>query len=207
MRSGDRVDYRGVTWRVVDYSTYEGAGGYETEEWQLQPAQGETYYLLRERDPNNPEELIHWYLAQELEKPQVFDGYCSRSITNNFWDNMQNKKAPYPELQLYGKTYFFESQTDGSYRGEEETEYRVTWDYWDRDHQSNFAIEAWADGSTCFYLSRGVVPEQFSVEKASNWQVENSTAVRRNQLNAETSWQIVGSFALIFVGILLMIFG
>ncbi len=69
LRSGDRLTYRSVQWRVESYSTYEDPNGYETSEWLLRSQKGAEYYLLREFDPKNPQGLVHWYLAEEISNP------------------------------------------------------------------------------------------------------------------------------------------
>ena len=128
----------------------------------LQSHLGKEYYLLRELDPHNPETLVHWYLAEEIHLSKIFQPGSQHDLIVNLWDDMQAQKTPYPELQVFNRVYYFESQTKGSYEDNEGETSRITWDYWDAAHQWNLALEAWQDGSLPVYLTKLVNPEDFS---------------------------------------------
>lgn len=162
LRPGDRITYHGVQWDVKDYSSYTDAKGYQTEEWLLHSQKGSEYYLLREVDPENSEKLVNWYLAQQINKPTIFLPNSAENIISNLWHLMQQEDAtPYPEIKIFSHSYYFESVTRGMYQSEAEETTRITWDYWDRDHYKNLAIEVWPTGEILVYLTTKVKPEEF----------------------------------------------
>jgi hypothetical protein len=69
---------------------------------------------------------------------------------------------------VYGKTYYYDSQTRGAYSAEGEATgdrvERVTWDYWDADHRGNLAIETWPDGRLELYISQVIDPQSVVVQ-------------------------------------------
>lgn len=161
LRPGDRVSYRGIQWRVKDYSMYTDPNGYETTEWLLQTSRSE-YYLLREIDPQNQESLVNWYLAEEVSSPSISEPNLGVRVDGSLWHYMVEGNTPYPELQMFNRFYEFESQTKGTYEeGNRETS-RITWDYWDKPHQWNLALEAWPNGQLHVYSTQVVDPRAFS---------------------------------------------
>jgi|GEM_PF-640660 len=168
LREGSRLKYHGVQWLVQDYSTYTDDNGYETEEWQLKSSSGKAYYLLREVDPQNPETLVHWYLAEELRYPTLIDPQTSRDRLTTVGDDMRSRTAPYPELQLFNRVYAFEAQTEGDYDSDGNARHRITWDYWDKAHLWNLALEAWSDHTLSVYSTREVQPADFTEIQSSN---------------------------------------
>jgi hypothetical protein len=206
-RAGDRVQYRGVDWWVVDYSTYTDRHGYETQEWLLRSQTGQDYYLLREVDPQNPTTLVHWYLAEELRQPSIFEPNSSDELSGSLWRDMKDDTTPYPALQVQNRTYYFESKTQGSYQGEEGETSRITWDYWDRSREWNLALEAWRDRSLRIYSTRAVDSEEFSVVGTPGGYPAPFLAESSNQVDRLPLEKILGACALIVVGILMMIFG
>jgi hypothetical protein len=198
LRSGDRIKYRGVQWQVKNYSTYVDPKGYETTEWLLRSQAGAEYYLLREFDPKNPESLLHWYLAQEIPNPKIFEPESFNNLTARLWHDMQGNKTPYPELQALSRQFYFESQTEGTYEGKQGEKSRITWDYWDKAHQWNLALEAWANGELHIYSTKVVKPEEFSdINKSSGIEIPSSFPI----------WEFLGACCFLLFGILMMIFG
>jgi len=196
LQAGDRLAYLGVRWKVKEASTYADANGYETAEWLLRSPDNQEHYLLREVDPANPETIVHWYLAEEISNPQLFAPNSIENTVNYLWENMQQLQPPYPELRLFGGSYYLESQTEGNYQGQAGTSNRITWDYWDRSHQQNLSIEAWPSGELHVYLSKVVNPEYFSaIEKGAG---KNSRAFPWDQLIAASILLIIGIYLLIF---------
>jgi len=198
LRSGDRLKYHGVQWLVKNYSTYEDPNGYETTEWLLRSKAGAEYYLLREFDPKNPEGLVHWYLAEEIRNPRIYEPESFNNLTVRLWHDIQGQKKPYSELRALGRHFYFESQTQGTYEGKEGNTSRLTWDYWDEAHQWNLAIEAWQNTERHVYLTKVVKPEEFSdIEK-------------RGIVNFPLSfpiWEFIGACSLVGLGIFMLIFG
>jgi hypothetical protein len=197
LRPGDRLQYRGIEWRVADYSTYADPGGYATEEWLLKLTDNKEYYLMREVDPQNPASLVNWYLAEELIKPKITLPDSADNLSDRLWQDMQNQQLPYPELQMFGKTYYFESNTQGDYEegGEnDEQTARITWDYWDAAHQWNTALEAWPDGKLRVYATKVVKPEEFS-------------QVRKSTPKSSYSWLGILRISLAAAGLLLILVG
>ena len=196
LQAGDRVAYRGVRWKVKEASTYADANGYETAEWLLRSPDNQENYLLREVDPANPETIVHWYLAEEISNPQLFAPDSVENTVNYLWENMQQLQPPYPDLRLFGGSYYLESQTEGNYQGQAGTSNRITWDYWDRSHQQNLAIEAWPSGELHVYLSKVVNPKHFAV--IGKGAGKNSGAFPWDQLIAASIILITGIYLLIF---------
>ena len=198
LRSGDHLKYHGVQWLVKNYSTYEDPNGYETTEWLLRSKAGAEYYLLREFDPKNPEGLVHWYLAEEIRNPRIYEPESFNNLTVRLWHDIQGQKKPYSELRALGRHFYFESQTQGTYEGKEGNTSRITWDYWDEAHQWNLAIEAWQNTERHVYLTKVVKPEEFSdIEK-------------RGIVNFPLSfpiWEFIGACSLVGLGIFMLIFG
>lgn len=110
LRPRDRIKYHGIQWSVKDYSTYDDPDGYETAEWLLLSPKGIEYYLLLEVDPQNPETLVNWYLADEV-RSQICLLDSGENIVPTLWQDIQGQKEPYPELQLFSRVYYFESKT------------------------------------------------------------------------------------------------
>lgn len=198
LRPGDRLNYHGVQWQVKDYSTYTDVKGYETTEWLLQSEAGAEYYLLREFDPQNPEGLVHWYLAEEIRNPKIFQPELFNNLAVRLWHDMQSHNTPYPELQALGRRYYFESQTEGTYEGNQGDTSRITWDYWDELHQWNLAIEAWHNTKLHIYSTKVVRPEEFV-------DIAKEGVVKR--LASFPIWEFLGACCFLVVGIWMMIFG
>lgn len=223
LREGDRLKYHGVQWHVADYSTYTDTNGYETEEWLLKSQTGKQYYLMREIDPQNPEGLVHWYIAEELRNPILYAGASSRDVTYTVADDMRSHKPPYPELRVFNRTYQFESQTEGNYDDDGRNRTRITWDYWDPPHLWNLALEAWSSGELDVYSTREVQPADFTeITQGGMGNFGNHgsvSAVHGNRFlgsnhsssysNADSSLNTQRAIALTLtvIGFLLMIFG
>jgi hypothetical protein len=198
LRSGDRVKYHGVQWQVKNYSTYDDPNGYETTEWLLRSPAGAESYLLREIDPQNPESLVHWYLAEEISNPKIFQPEVFNNLAVRLWHDMQGQQAPYPELQALSRSYYFESETQGTYEGNQKDTSRITWDYWDEAHRWNLAIEAWPNGELHIYSTRAVKPEDF-------YEIQKGGVV--NLPSGFPIWEFLGACSLLVGGVLMLIFG
>jgi hypothetical protein len=198
LRPGDRIKHHGVKWKIIDYSTYQDQNGYETTEWLLRSNAGAEYYLLREFDPLNPQGLVHWYLAEEIRNPIIFQPNSVKNLAVQLWHDMQGEKTPYPELQALSRHYYFESQTQGTYEGNEGDTSRITWDYWDKGHEWNLAIEAWSNTELHVYSTKAVAPEEFSnIEKGRGVNLSLRFPI----------WELLAAFSLLIVGFLMVIFG
>ena len=195
LRTGDRFSYYNLNYYVKDYSSYTDAKGYQTEEWLLNTHSDLEYYLLREVDPDNSSNLVNWYLSQELADPSLFNAENQDNILTYVWKDMQEHNTPYPELTLYGDSYYFESKTEGSYEGEYGESKRITWDYWDRSHQRNLAIEAWPDGDLHVYLTKLIKPEQITI-------IDKNLV--KKSFNAFPLFQVIISIGLVICGLLLV---
>ncbi len=200
---GDRLKYHGVQWDVKDFSTYDDPYGYQVAEWLLRSPKGTEYYLLREVDSQNPETLVKsiWYLANEV-RPQIFLPDSGENIVPTLWQDMQGQKEPYLELQLFSKVYYFESKTQGSYQGDEVKTDRITWDYWDKDHHLNLALEAWPNQELHVYSSKVVEPEEFSEIEKGVVQPESSQGS-----SSSIGCSVLLALSMLGVGILMIIFG
>jgi hypothetical protein len=197
LRPGDRLKYHGVEWQVTDYSTYDDPQGYQTEEWLLQSAKNAEYYLLREVDPKKSQFVVNWYIAEEINNPHLFQPDSSENIIPSLWQDMQQQFMLYQELRLFNRSYYFESQTQGTYEGDEGETARITWDYWDQAHQWNLAIEAWENSELHVYLTKPVNSEAFS-------EIKKGTEFSRKKFPL---FEVVSAVVVLIVGLLLMIFG
>ena len=202
LRPGDRVKYHGVDWLIEGYSTYQDPQGYLTDEWLLSSKSGSQYYLLREFDPDNKPVSVTWYLANPLENPRLLLPDSQENIVPRLWDEMQAYAEPYPELMLFYKHYHFESRTEGNVQSEGQIKSRITWDYWDREHQMNLAIEAFEHRQLDIYSTKVVRPEEFADIQKS---VGRDT--RDWMSNIGYVSQVVIAVLLLLVGIIMMIFG
>ena len=205
LQPGDRLTYHGVQWQVIDYSTYDDANGYQTAEWLLRSPAGKEYYLLQEVDPQSPDSTVHWYLAEEINISQVSQPGFASGLPTYLWREMQEQKPPYPELQVFGRLYSFESQTQGNYESDTGEAPRITWDYWDQTRQWNLAIEAWPQERVVHaYSTKVVLPEEFAdIEHG----VQPSPSLLQNSAAAIPAWKLRVAWSVLIVGILMMLFG
>lgn len=162
LRPGDLVKYHGVQWRVRDYSTYRDPYGYETEEWLLKSPLSKEYYLLREVDPEETDDRVTWYIAEDLRNPTIYEPGSSRDLLVSLAQDMRSGKDPYPRLQTLNRVYSFDSKTEGTYEGDDGNERRITWDYWDAAELWNLALEAWGNSKLAVYSTRKAHPSDFS---------------------------------------------
>jgi hypothetical protein len=209
LRSGDRVTYGGVQWQVMDYSTYEDDEDYGTAEWLLRSPSGKEHYLLREVDPQDDDtDEVNWYFSEEISLHQVSGMKPGDDIRFGLWDAMRDGQ-PYHQLRALGRVFTFESQTMGNYRSDRAKESRTTWDYWDADHTWNLALEAWQDGVVRVYSTKPVQPAEFSDVERSVTNL-NAAAFRSSGISlpkSDRTWQWIGAWTLIILGLLLMLFG
>ncbi|MFM2060750.1 MAG: hypothetical protein RLZZ507_420 [Cyanobacteriota bacterium] len=202
LRPGDRVMYSSVDWDIKDYSTYQDPQGYQTDEWLLVSSGGSEYYLLREYDPTEELNSVTWYISNLLENVHLYLPNSQEDIVPRLWQEMQALTTPYPELKLFYKTYYFDSQTEGSYDAKGKTKSRITWDYWDKDHFVNLAIEAFPNRKLDIYSTKVVQPKEFS-------NIQKGVGPQR-QMTIFTSplmTELILAIIVFSTGILLIIFG
>ncbi|WP_181357660.1 DUF4178 domain-containing protein [Stenomitos frigidus] len=214
LRTNDRLKYHGVEWRVNDYSTYTDDNGYETEEWLLKSLTGKEYYLLREIDPANPDGPVHWFLAETVRNPALYEPESARDLTMTLAADMRSHREPYPTLRMYNRTYEFESQTQGNYESDGESRIRTTWDYWDAPYLWNLALEAWPNNKLVVYSTREVQPEDFTdvqqgavVQQGVGFASSFNTSVTSTGISADRAKEYVIAWGMVIVGFLLMMFG
>jgi Domain of unknown function (DUF4178) len=202
LRSGDRIRYHGVDWDIEDYSTYRDREGYQTDEWLLKSSGGTEYYLLREYDSEQPSNFVTWYISNPVHNCRLLVPESKEDILPFLWGKMQTDDIPYPELQLFYKSYYFESRTQGKYESTDTTLSRITWDYWDQDHLTNLAIEAFPNGKLDIYSTKIVKLEDFSY-------IQKGVVKKSSNLNFDPSLLIESIIAIIMllVGVFMMIFG
>ncbi|MBK1986609.1 DUF4178 domain-containing protein [Sphaerospermopsis aphanizomenoides BCCUSP55] len=204
LRPGDRVRYSGVDWDIKDYSTYQDPQGYQTDEWLLVSSGGSEYYLLREHDPNEEENSVAWYISNQLENVTLYlpDSKEELIPLTRLWQEMQALNTPYPELKLFYKSYYFESQTEGDYDSQGKVKSRITWDYWDKEHLINLAIEALPNLQLDIYSTKKVQLQDFN-------KIQKGVGSQRRLWNFAPGLIIEMIIALAFlsIGILLMLFG
>jgi hypothetical protein len=200
LRAGDRVSYANVTWDIKDYSNYEDDEGYQTDEWLLVSSSGSEYYLLREYEPD-ADKPVTWYISNQLQNVPLYLPASKEDIVPRLWQNMQALSEPYPKLTLFYKIYYFDSQTQGTYKVDGKETYRITWDYWDQAEFTNLAIEAFPDHKLEIYSSKVVKPEEFS-------QIQKGvvSSYPQNNFTKNIGESIVASI-MVFIGLLFMLFG
>jgi hypothetical protein len=141
---------------------------------------------------------FQWFQPQI--QPAVMQS--QENILPFLWGKMQTDDIPYPELQIFYKSYYFESRTQSKYESTDTTLCRITWDYWDQDHLTNLAIEAFPNGKIDIYLTKIVKLEEFShiqkgvVKKSSNF-----------NFNPDLLIESVMAVIILVVGVFMMIFG
>ncbi|TAF07731.1 MAG: DUF4178 domain-containing protein [Nostocales cyanobacterium] len=202
LRPGDRIMYSSVDWDIKDYSTYQDPQGYQTDEWLLVSAGGAEYYLLREYDPTEELNSVTWYISNHLENVHLYLPDSQQDIVPRLWQEMQALSTPYPELKLFYKSYYFDSQTEGSYDAQGKTKSRITWDYWDKDHFSNLAIEAFSDRKLDIYSTKVVKPKEFS-----KIQKDVGSQPQKTIFSSPLLTELILAIIVFSLGILLVIFG
>lgn len=206
LRAGDRLKYHGVLWAVHNFSTFMDVNGYETEEWLIKSQTGKMYYLLREVDPNNPTQLVHWYIAEELRDPAIYEPESSRDLVPSLASRMRSQAAPYPALRLFNRLYSFESQTYGDYHSKDGSELRITWDYWDETHLWNLALEVWSNDQLVVYSTREVQPTDFTDIQKGLMRVQVRSDRAKPAITGRTIQFILAWFITV-LGFVLMISG
>ncbi len=215
LRTGDRLTYFGVRWQVKNYSTYTDAKGYEIEEWWLKSTTGKAYYLLREVDPSSSSADVHWYIAEELSNPKLYDPGTQTDVLTTVADRMRGQETPYPVLQLFNRHYQFESKTEGTYESDDCSQERITWDYWDAAHVWNLALETWRNGKLSIYSTREVQPEDFSEFRENLGNVGQSMLVdgamteqvKHHYDGISRQNQLLFAWGLVVFGFFLMVMG
>ncbi len=215
LKEGDRITYHGVRWQVCDQSNYQDDKGYATQEWLLKSTTGKEYYLLKETDPSNPEGAVQWYLAEEIIHPTLLNPETQQDVLTQIPERMKLRATPYPALQLFNRTYHFESETDGTFNADQETRQRITWDYWDKSHLWNLALEGWDNGVLHLYSTREVQPEEFSeLGTSSNMDLIGSASRFKTSSNFSSQpslesreIQFLMAWGLVILGFFLMVVG
>jgi hypothetical protein len=123
-------------------------------------------------------------------------------IVPRLWQEMQALITPYPELKLFYKSYYFESQTEGNYDGKGKTKSRITWDYWDEDHLVNLAIEAFANRKLDIYSTKVVKPKDFY-----NIQKNVGSQPKITRFTTGIIIELILAITILSTGILLILFG
>jgi len=210
LRSGDRLSYHGAQWQVAEYSTYDDPNGYATKEWLLKSELGKEHYLLQEIDPQSPNQ-VNWYLAEEVKHPRLAEPDNNRDLTNVLWGDMMGRQVPPPSLQSLGKQYSFESETEGSYTSDGEDCTRVTWDYWDKAHQWNLALEAFPDSTFRVYSTKVVTPADFSSLTTGKFRRQAPKSGAGSAVwggnDPKYAIQVILALMLIMAGVVIMIVG
>jgi hypothetical protein len=123
--------------------------------------------LSRSRAIDPESAAVCWYMAKPVNTAKIFLPDSGAPITS-LWAHVRWGDQPPEALMVYGKTYYYDSQTRGAYSAEGEATgdrvERVTWDYWDADHRGNLAIETWPDGRLELYISQVIDPQSVVVQ-------------------------------------------
>jgi hypothetical protein len=146
---GDRLQFRGASWKVTERSTYNNEDGYRCVEWTCECGDVEGY-LLKETEKDN---VKKWFFTLTLDAGKVklpageaVDDWIKRT------GNIRATKET-PELQYRGQSYQYADKTEGTYTDDSgERTPKTTWDYWDAEHKNNLAIEIWESGEVAAYL-------------------------------------------------------
>jgi hypothetical protein len=208
LRANDRLEYHGVKWQVKEYSTYTDDKGYETEEWLLKSLTGKEYFLLREVDPEDVEAQVHWFLAEGLRHPAIYEPQSSRDLVMSLAQEMRSHKTPYPQLKMHNRVYHFESETEGDYESDGEIQTRITWDYWDESELWNLALEAWTNNTLVVYSTREVQVADFTdIHKYGSYEAPAIAPARSWEAMSNRNQQMAIAWIITILGFFFMLIG
>jgi hypothetical protein len=156
---GDSFGFSGVQWAVRELNLFQDPTGYRTSEWRIESSRRGEYYIMLEQDPaqtGGP----NWYLSERLPSPKLLSPEMGKDVYNQLQESFSLNKTPPAALMVNGITFLFESSSSGQANWDGESLRRTTWEYWDKTHSRNLALESWANGELLVYLARKIAPDK-----------------------------------------------
>lgn len=156
---GDSFVFSGVLWAVRELNVFQDPSGYRTTEWRIASSRKGEYFLMQEHDPAHGAGPV-WYLSERLSAPKLLSPETGKNISGQLQESFSSVKTPAPTLTVNDTSFIFESSSSGMFTSQGESQHRTTWEYWDKTHSRNLALEFWDDGNLLVYLARTIKPEQ-----------------------------------------------
>jgi len=156
---GDSFIFSGVLWAVRELNVFQDPSGYRTTEWRIASARKGEYFLMQEHDPAQSAGPV-WYLSERLATPKLLSPETGENLYSKLQESFSSTKTPPSTLTVTDTAFIFESSSSGIFTSQGESQHRATWEYWDKTHSRNLALEFWDDGNLLVYLARVIKPEQ-----------------------------------------------
>jgi hypothetical protein len=156
---GDSFVFSGVRWAVRELNVFQDPSGYRATEWRIASARKGEYFLMREHDPAQPVDPV-WYLSERLVAPKLLSQETGKNLYVQLQKSFSTNKTPPLTLTVTDTNFIFESTSSGAFTSQGESQHRTTWEYWDKTHSRNLALEFWDDGNLLVYLARVIKPQQ-----------------------------------------------
>lgn len=157
---GDSFAFSGVRWAVRELNLFQDPSGYRTTEWRIESSRRGEYYLMVEHDPSQADPI--WYLSERFAAPKLLAPEQGKNIYYQLKESFSANKIPPPALIANDMTFVFESSSSGQASWEGESLHRTTWEYWDKTHSRNLALEFWQNGDLLVYLARRIQVDRIS---------------------------------------------
>lgn len=154
---GDSIELSGVHWAVRELNLFQDPSGYRTSEWRIDSSRRGEFYLMVEHDPAQAAPV--WYLSERLSSPKILSPETGKNIYRRLQESFSTSTTPPAALTATDTTFYFESSSSGIFTSQGESQHRSTWEYWDKTHSRNLALEFWDDGNLLVYLARVIRPE------------------------------------------------
>jgi hypothetical protein len=155
----DSFVFSGVLWAVRELNVFQDPSGYRTTEWRIASSRKGEYFLMLEHDPAQPKGPV-WYLSERLPTPKLLSPETGKNLHGQLQESFSTTKTPPATLTVNDTFFIFESSSSGVFTSEGESQHRSTWEYWDKTHSRNLALEFWDDGNLLVYLARVIKPDQ-----------------------------------------------
>ncbi len=152
---GDSFNFSGVQWAVRELNLFQDPSGYRTSEWRIESSRRGEYYLMVEYDPAQSGGPF-WYLSERIPSPKLLNPEEGKDVYRQLQRSSLINETPPPALMSNGMTFLFESSSSGRTNWEGESQQRTTWEYWDKTHSRNLALEFWGNGDLLVYLARKI---------------------------------------------------
>jgi len=156
---GDSFSLSGVQWAVRELNLFQDPSGYCTSEWRIESSRRGEYYLMVEHDPTQNGGPF-WYLSERISSPKLLCPENGKNMYQQLQESFSVNKTPPAALMTNGMTFLFESNSSGRANWDGESRQRTTWEYWDKTHSRNLALEFWENGEMLVYLARKIAPHK-----------------------------------------------
>jgi hypothetical protein len=155
----DSFLFSGVLWAVRELNVFQDPSGYRTTEWRIASSRKGEYFLMLEHDPAQKAGPV-WYLSERLATPKLLAPESGKNLYGKLQESFSTCTTPPATLTVNDTIFLYESRSSGVFTSQGESQHRTTWEYWDKTHSRNLALEFWDDGNLLVYLARIIKPEQ-----------------------------------------------